>query len=86
MDEKSEVKVEKHPLVVELKLKMVSDAIFTLSISALQKEVIFQMSVHFLHLWTLCQKIGPQNFERLHINKNIELNVKEGSILGILHS
>ena len=34
------------------------------SISALPLEVPFQMSVHFLHLWTVCQKRGVQILER----------------------
>ncbi len=27
------------------------------------------------HLWTLCQKIGLQIFERWYINRNMEQNV-----------
>ena len=39
--------------MAELELKMEPDAILTFSISALPPEVTFQMSVHFLHPWTL---------------------------------
>ncbi len=45
IDKKSEVKLEKRPLLAELKLKMVSDMIFIFSISALPLEVTFQMSL-----------------------------------------
>ena len=46
MGRQLEVKVEKHPLLAELKLKLLCDTILTFSISALPLEMIFQMSVH----------------------------------------
>ena len=39
-----------------MKLKMVPNMILTISISALPLYVSFEMSAHFLRLWTLCQK------------------------------
>ncbi len=52
IEEKSEDNVEKQPLVAELKLKMVSNTILTFLMSGLPLEVTF----HFLHPWTFCQK------------------------------
>ncbi len=61
IDEKSDVKVEKHLRVAELKLKVLEKRFWTFSISALQLEVTFQLSLAHLtvHLWTLCQKSVP---------------------------
>ena len=56
IDWKSEVIVEKYPLVVEVKLNMLPDMILAFSISPLPLNVSFQMSALFLHLLTHCQK------------------------------
>ncbi len=71
---KSEVKVEKHPLVVEVKLKMVPDTILTFSIPALPQHVSFQMSAYLsqLCIWNLCQKSSPQIFYKWYINGDME--------------
>ncbi len=62
IDAKSVLKFEKCPLVAELKLKMVPDVILTFSPSAQSLEGAFQKSVHFLHLWKLCQKKKHSDF------------------------
>ena len=61
-------------------IENVEKTILTFSISALPLEVIFQMSAQVLHLWTLCQKVVPQIFDRRCINRNIEQNVREGCL------
>ena len=38
------------------------------------------------HLWTLCQKKYIQIFERSCISENVNENVKERSILGLIPS
>ena len=73
-----------------MKLKMSHDARFAFSISVLPPEVTFQMSGHFLHLWTLFQKNAPQIFDRRTGYKNIGQNVKDSCfwascIAGILN-
>ena len=86
IDRKSEVKVEKYPLAVEVKLKMLLDMVLTFSFSPLPLDVSFQMSAHFLHLWTLCQKSSPQIFDKWYVSRDIVENVKGGSFLGLIHS
>ncbi len=67
-------------MVVDVKLKMAPDTISTFSISALPLDVSFQMSVHFLHPWTLCQKSSPQIFYKWCIRYGIKY--KRGVIFG----
>ena len=55
-DAKSALTFEKCPLVTELKLKISKSHQTPFSISALPLEGTVQMSVHFLYLWSLCQK------------------------------
>ncbi len=50
IDGKSEVNVEKHHLVVELKLKMLYMQKVTLSISTLPPGGDFELLLHFSHL------------------------------------
>ncbi len=64
-------KVGKRTLLAMLKLKMSPDVKIT--ISAVPLEVTF----HFLHPWTLCQKNAPQTFERQCSDKSTEKNVKD---------
>ena len=76
IDGKSGVKVPKRHLVTELKLKMSLFAYLTLSISALPPDGIFQLWLHFSHLWTLGQKSVIQIFDTSWLDKNIGQNVK----------
>ncbi len=79
---KTTLKVVKYSLVVEVKLKMIPYPILTFSISALPLDVNYQMSVHFLHLWTLCQKSSPQIFYKSCNSRDIEQNVKKRGDFG----
>ncbi len=84
IDGKSEVKVEKHSLVAEVKWKTSPDAWFTFSISAQPLEVTFQMSAHFLHLYgPLVKKKTSHNFETRSSFKIIKQNVKDSSFIGL---
>ncbi len=56
VDEKSDIRIEKHPLLAEI--ENVRKQFRTFLISALLLMVTFQMSVHFLDAWTLCPKKG----------------------------
>ena len=69
IDGKSEVKVEKHHLVAELKLKMLNLQKVTFSISTLPPGDTFEFWTHFSHLWTIGQKSIIQIFDMLYINK-----------------
>ena len=52
-----------------LPIKNIKIVFLTFSISALPPERAFQVWLHFILLWTTLQKIGPQNFDRLYINR-----------------
>ncbi len=53
IDGKSEVKVEKHHLVVELKLKVLDMQKVTFSISTPPPGGAFELLLHFSHLWNI---------------------------------
>ncbi len=69
IDGKSEVKVEKHHLLAELKLKMLNMQKVTFSILTPPPGGAFELLLHFSYLWNIAQKIVIQIFDMFSINK-----------------
>ena len=69
IDGKSEVKVEKCHLVVELKLKVLNMQKVTFSISTPPPGGACKLLLHFSYLWNIAQKSIIQIFDTSSINK-----------------
>ena len=53
---------------------------------SLNTQPIKILRTRFFEELSIDEKSGLQNFERWYVNRNVEKNVKEGSILDIMHS
>ncbi len=77
---KSVVKVQKHHLVAELKLKMSLFAYLTFSISALPPSGVFPLWLHFWHPWSLSQRSIIHIYDTSCLDTKIRQNVKNECI------